>query len=275
MKCSRVSQTVAAICSCGALAAFAQDGGSAAAAAADSAVTVRVAKLTEIRQQKDKGSAPVSFGPCEPGLSVTLELSGPLVERATHWGMLELSGRDDQGRELQLATQRMFDDPTKEFIQFDRQQMYFGMDEAPKDKVLVELTLTLPARDAKAIALRGTAKLRAAEREQVEIAKLTPSQPISDPTLSAAGLTVGIGSIEDGMLELELEGDIERLLEVKLMARGEDIAEGYMRTGSPGGVSYTVMFSGELPADARLVLEVAKSQTDTNLPIELEKVELP
>ncbi len=246
-------------------------------------VETKVIKVTEVRQaepNKPKGEASMMSigGACSPGLKIKLELSGPAAGKATHYGLLKLAdGSDDRGTKI-LLTGGGYEDPTEGFVAIDREQMFFFLDKPPTDTIWIELGVTLPARDAKVVNLKGEMKLKISDRKTVTVADVAgKTGPIVDKLLDEAGFKCEIITAEGESLKFKLTGKPDRLLEFKVFnAAGESISQGHSSSGFGGATkTYDVMLGEPLGNGTKLELIVAVGEEIVDVPIEIRKLALP
>jgi hypothetical protein len=246
-------------------------------------VEIKVIKMTEVREAepgKTKGAANTMSigGNCPPGLKIKLELSGPAAGKATHYGLLKLAdGIDDRGTKI-LLTGGGYEDPTEEYVAIDREQMFFFLDKPPTDTLWIELAVTLPARDAKVVNLKGELKLKISDRKTVTVADVAgKTGPITDKLLDEAGVKCEITAAEGESLNFKVTGKPDRLLEFNVFnAAGESISQGYSSNQfDDAEKTYELMLGEPLRDGAKLELVVAVGEEIIDVPIEIRKLALP
>lgn len=248
-------------------------------------VRVQAVKITEVREadvskrkKKQDDIRTFNFSMCPSGLTVQLEISGRAAGRATHYGMLRLdTARDDHDRKMKLNEESTFNTPTEKFAEINRDMMFMGMQEKPKDKLLIDLKLTLPARDATALDLEGALQLKIADVKKITIKNVAERKgAIEHKALKSTGLTCEIGEITDTTLALTLTGQIDNVLAVGVEdGGGKSISAGYSRSTLGSTAKYELMLSNPAGEDARLVLEVEVGEEIVDVPFSFEKLPLP
>lgn len=269
----------------------------------DTPVSVEVLSIHEARyvdlmpKGKDKDESGFSFSSFgmdnENALTVTVELSGPSLSAATHFGKVSVSAAtDDQGKKLSLHEnfKAGLSDLRSEFAQLDRDMMYFGYQDKPTDRIKVELKLNPPARAAKKIiALSGTIMVRAGEPQDIIIDRITSKmgKQLNHAALSRAGLTVTVidpkkasGFFSTGeagkSITLQVAGESESLLELNLIdAAGENLNAGTMWSSAGSTTQYTLMVDETLPASAKLQLRVSVNNREIVVPFAFKDLILP
>lgn len=250
-------------------------------------VKVQALKIVETRvadfEKKSDDGFRFSFD--RPSTKLTLQIKGPTASGATHWGHLKLEGADDQKRPLKLSEdQPSFENPMEGFVQLDRDQMSFGMDEMPRDELRVEVALDSAPRDAKSLNLRGRFQLKVAETQDVVVDAKPSDSPVKNEALEKAGLTVTIKPHADAESDMpgfvfDVSGAMDKLLDVMLVnAAGEPIDNnGSQRMGSDEQMEYTLWFSADnpIPDDAKLKLVIAAKEEIFEASFELKDVQLP
>lgn len=246
-------------------------------------VEIKVIKVTEVREAEPGkttgGASTMSIGGnCPPGLKIKLELSGPAAGKATHYGLLKLSdGSDDRGTKI-LLTGGGYEDPTEGYVSIDRQHMFFFLDKPPTDTLWIEFNVTLPARDAKVVNLKGEMKLKTSDRKTVTVADVAgKTGPITDKLLDEAGFKCEIITAEGESLKFKLTGKPDRLLEFDVLnAAGKSIKQGHSSSGFGGATkTYDVMLGEPLGDGTKLELIVAVGEEIVDVPIEIRKLALP
>ena len=250
-------------------------------------VVVKVMEVTEIRQEKLIKPDDDMFmsGQCEPGLTLKLELSGAAAGQATHWGMVSLKeATDDSGKKLTVRTDT-FDNLTEEYSEINREMMFFGREEAGKDKLELELPLTLPARKAGALkAVTGELKLRVGKPAEVLVKdpQSLAGKELDDATLAKADLKIKVlgkdqfGTDAGSAVFLQVGGTRDALLDCALLdGSGEELMVGVMTMGGTNHDSVTIDASDKLPKGVVLRLTVAEGLTEQSVKLELRDVPLP
>ena len=244
-------------------------------------IATRVISIVEQRAKDLSGeNADFSF---MPGLRITLELSGPPVKKATHWGKLAIAKAvDDRG--IALALEREPSDDLEE-IQRPHRFSFEGEPAAkePEDRVRIELAFKESARAATAIEmLEGSLSVRVAEKKEVIVpapAKLV-GKTIEEKTLKAIGVSLAVVEFsQDGPTYMKLTAvdPEDRIGEMDIIdAKGKSYvsSRGSMRAGDQNAKKeFSIGGDDKLPPDARLKISVTTSRAD--IPVTLRLVDLP
>jgi hypothetical protein len=246
-------------------------------------IATRVISIVEQRA-KDLSGENVDF-PFMPGLRITLELSGPPVRKATHWGKLAIAKAvDDRG--VALALER---EPSDDLEEIQRPHRFSFEPEpaakGPEDRIRIELAFKESARAATAIkALEGSLCVRVVEKKEVIIsapAKLV-GKTIEDKTLKAVGVSLAVVEFsQDGPTYLKLTADDpeDKIGEMDITdAKGKSFvsSRGSMRDGDQNAKK-EISLGGDdkLPPDARIKISVATSRMDIPVTLRLENLPLP
>jgi len=237
-----------------------------------SKVAIRPYSITENRHA-DMNDDKTFTAP--PSLMLTLELQGDELAAVTHWYGLKVDqAKDDRGTDLTSNRSSSFaqsDTPQK----IDRKHMWFALDEAPEDRLKLELSLRVTPRVATQLeVVTGSVMLRSATMATVSVSDLT-AKSIRDEKLEAAGVTVEIKSASDSELKLDVRGNVEVLSGFKVLdGAGEGISNGSSSFSGNGQKQLTVYVDG-LPKDAKLQFQVVTSSDDRKVPFRVEGVKLP
>ncbi len=264
-------------------------------------VDVRVLSISENRfkdmkpKSSDDSGMQVfsSWGMDQNMLTISLELRGPSVAAATHFGKVALkSAGFDGDAPMTLAKDFKvgFTDPRTEFVQIDRESMNFGRPDASADQITVDLQFDLPPRKATRIeTLAGVIELRTGEARELTIDGVLAKagKTIEDGALKAAGIAVAVAdpkqkqagffmSGEPGKsVTLNVTGNADALLDVELIDdKGEPLYASKMT--STGDATIIVLEDdADLPPTTRLRLKVAVNQKSVPVAFELKGIELP
>jgi hypothetical protein len=172
------------------------------------------------------------------------------------------------------------------------------------EPVLISFVLKMPGPNAKQVdQIKGSVQVLAGgEQKDVEVTDVLKKvgTEVADPALKRAGLTVKLIKVEPNTdpppfeaardstkpdsqgeesfgetLTLEVTGPEESLLQVSLRAGGEDLNTGMSWSNDGEKSTYNIPTSNKIPADARLVLQVAVDQKPVTVPFEFKSVPLP
>lgn len=241
-------------------------------------IAVRVISIVENRAS-DLSGENIDF-PFTPGLSVALELSGPPIPKATHWGKLAVEKAvDDRGAALELQ-QEPFDE-LQEIMRMPR--FFVETEKKLDDRIRIELAFKASARAATAIkALEGSFSVRVAEKKDVLVAApgTLVGKAVEDRTLKAAGVSLEVVEFTpDGpeYMKLSAQDTENAIAELDIVdAQGESLvsSRGSMRIGDENAKKELSLGGNDkLPADARLKITVITSRAD--LPVALRFADLP
>jgi hypothetical protein len=207
-----------------------------------------------------------------------LEVQGEDVARASHYGMLEIqAAADDKGGPLKLNEDALgFHDPRKEFVEIDRDQMFFGEDNPPKDIIRIEIPLESPARSASAVSVRGKLQLKKVETVDV----LVPATPgeVKHEQLEKLGVKVTIIKPEpDGGFVYEAAGKLDALHQAQVVdAQGKPLETGGSSSFSDGETLHReISLEKPLPPDAKLKLSLVVKAENVPVTFELKDLKLP
>lgn len=258
-------------------------------------VQVRLKSVTELRRvdlHKEKtDDSGFMFNNEEPHLTLSLQLKGPAAAEATHWGKLKIkTAKDDQGNTLKLrASEFSMNDPVKDFVEIDRERMFFGRDDIPDDLLEIDLTMAPSKRAAGKIAeIEGELQLRIGQREvvTVEDIKSHEGKTLDDATLEQAGVEVEIKEPDMGGF-FSLDNPANGIV---VAVRGKPAAVLSLTLQTPGGEEINVMqmtmnnqkermflleADQALPKGAQLEITVATEQKDVKVPLKLKDIPLP
>jgi hypothetical protein len=226
-------------------------------------IAARVINIVEQRA-KDLSGENVDFS-FMPGLRITLELSGPPVKKATHWGKLAIAKAvDDRG--IALALER---EPSDDLEEIQRPHRFsFENEPAPKepeDRVRIELAFKESARAATAI--------------KPAPGKLV-GKTIEEKTLKAIGMSLAVVEFsQDGPTYMKLAAvdPEDKIGEMDIIdAKGKSYvsSRGSMRAGDQNAKKeFSIGGDDKLPPDARLKISVTTSRAD--IPVTFRLVDLP
>ena len=266
------------------------------------------AKIT-VERITDSRYSPADFGTSQ--LTVGLDIEAPAVAAARAIRGDVTSAKDDTGRQLSQTEKRdkwrelsVKSGPNK-----TRATVFLNADSPTRAartlrEVKGRVELYLPERDAKSIvtvaeigqqagqtlddATLQTAELKITFLDKAQIERLQTElvEPIDDPKIRPAlqlfarglGRAMAAEIIKDGQPNpktpvLRIEDPQRRLVEIAFeTAQGEPLED----TGSIGFKNNRVyQFDQPLPADARLKIYVATSQSVVAVPFELKEIALP
>ena len=232
---------------------------------------------------------PGVFAPDGKYQTVTLKLTGPQARMATAYGHLQITdATDDKGTKLKLVESlSSTGDDAKQFVHLDRNQMFFGQFNAPKDAIEVHMFLSGPAANAQKLTkLAGSLKLMTGgQQKKISISGLPGKlgQTIDDPGLTEAGLTVQLGK-ELGKdpfggsgktLVVTVKGNTNQLIEIDLVEPSGRSATASTSRGQ-SGTELVIELGTSKPLDnLRLLMTVAAGQKEADVPFEFTDAALP
>ncbi len=264
--------------------------------------SIKPLSIKEIRykdlspQKKPEGNSFFFDSSKTPGLTLTVELSGDTVARATKYGFVTInSAKDDTGKELKKAPKgRSFRDNTTSFVEINRKMMYWRMNEreAPKDRIKVDLRLDLPSRSAKNITLvDGFLKLQTGQPVKVvtDDVRTKVGKTLQDPRLEKCGVQVKIISSKGGSgmfdfgpddpskaVGVQVSGKLDAIQELRLVdSSGDRLNTGSMSMGSDTSKTYFLESEDSLPQNTKLVITVVEGQEEVKIPFKFQDIPLP
>ena len=255
------------------------DGSAASAAkpAVDAQVNVRVLKVVVVREVDVPSSRPQpvdlnEIHPCGAGMTLLLELTGTAAANAVQYGHLHISrASDDRGTRISADVHE------EDMTRINRTTMFFGVTDAPKDGIWIQLPLSLPSRDAKSLSIAGTLDLTAAKRSAIVIAGIRDkSGAVKCPELEKCGLSCNIAHESGGVLVAHFEGDATQIVDVELVTGTGDA--GHPATTYGRFTTYaTYAFSPPQAAanDWSLRVELATGKEGVHVAFRLVDVPLP
>lgn len=271
-------------------------------------MTVSETRSRELREQRQ----PVYSG--MPELTLLLEISGPGVDTATHFGKVQFdTAVDDAGTDLKPTEEEFSHQP--EFREVHRPFPLQGLADLaelppevraaleaagvplpgaqgkPPNSVTVPLELKISAREAKTIKhLKGQLQLLAGgEKRTIQVNDLAAKQgkPVEDPALKEAGVTVRLPSPDDeaarfGMpagvegMTLAVRGNATAVTDARIVdADGEPVGMGWAGFEHEGETLRGFHLSRPLEPTDRLELDVVVGQETITVPFDLRDVPLP
>ncbi len=244
------------------------------AAARATNVELRPLRITEVRHvalqnREGPGIQPAVEAPA--GLHLRLECVGRPVTRASEIGFVQLAGRDDRGRTIELLPDSPA--PRDGFQRLDRRQMFWP-NRAPANRIWVDLLLASPARDATTLDLEGSFQLQLINKKRVPVRELKAG-PVEHPDLVAAGLTAELTRVGDTYVMLRLTGETERFDEANIFNNArQEIGLNSVRTNDPDALLITYELQGStVGGSMQLTVEVPAAAV--TIPVELKKIRLP
>ncbi|MEW6252502.1 MAG: hypothetical protein AB1716_17840 [Planctomycetota bacterium] len=242
---------------------------------------VTVLEIFDVRHARLKEQAE-SAGPRfmsdRPGLRLVLEIQGEAVARASHYGMLEVAAATtDKGGKLKLNDEALgFHDPREEFVEIDRQQMFFGDDDAPKDLIRIELPFVPPPRAAATLSVRGKVQLKQVTTVDVTV----PAKPgaVKDAQLEKLGVKIKIVKSDDeNGFAYEVSGKLDALHSAQVLdAQGEPLETSGSSSMSDGETAHReIMLQKALPDDAKLKLALVVKAENVPVSFDLKDLKLP
>ncbi len=248
-------------------------------------VQVRLIELTEVRQvtydQPQNDQQVVVTSNCVPGLTLEIELVGAPAGTATEYGLLKLDRAvDDQGRALRFRSAGFVNDPREDFEPINREMMFFGRKEEGRDKLLLNLNLELPPRDAKQIReLTGQLTLRTVTTQAVLIDNVRnmTGQAVTNDRLKTAGVTVTVlDSHNPNSIKIEVRGQTEAIAGVSLVDnKGTRLNESSWSMGSGDRVVHELHGGKTLPATTKLQLDLVTNRNDVPVRFSFQNLDLP
>lgn len=269
------------------------------------AVVVTPVQVTETRQKDLLPDQGVRMGP-STGLTVTIRLDGPEVKNATQYGKVKITtATDDAGTNLQAQGNNSFMGLGSDQFQPFRQtgtMMDFGKPApaAPASNHDVELSVGLPARSAKKIAvLRGELQVLAGTGQAKAVLVKNPQtmagKALTDPVLKQAGVTVKVldkkaaaangmpadmpmmGNMGNGpSVSVEISGNPNAIESMDVVdAGGQSVANGSFDMTTDNVMTKTIQLSKPLSPAMTLKLGVSVGQKAITVPFELKDIDLP
>ncbi len=243
--------------------------------------TVTALEIVEVRRallKPQAGAERQHFGFDRPGLKLVLEVQGPDVAQASHYGMLELdAAADDKGGKLKLNEDALgFDDIRKEFVEIDRGHMFMGEENPPQDLIRVELPFQPPARAASTISLRGKLQLKRVQTVDV-LVPVTPGE-VKNEQLEKLGVKFKIVKPEDERgFAYEVSGKLDALHEVSIIdAQGKALkTTGRSSFGSDEEQQCEITLEQAVPADGKAKLSLVVKSENVPVAIDLKDLKLP
>jgi hypothetical protein len=236
-------------------------------------VDVRRGWLKPKAEERESG-----YSPERTGMKLVLEVQGADVAHASHFGMLELaSATDDKGGQLKLNEDALgFHDLRTEFVEIDRDQMFFGDDKAPKDLIRIELPFESPARAASAISVRG--KLQLKKVATVDVVVPATLGDVRNDQLDKLGVKVTIVKPDDDeTFAYVVSGKLEAIHEAQLLsAQGQPVQTSGSSYMSDGETSHrSISLVKPLGTDAKLKLSLVTKAENVPVTFELKDLKLP
>ena len=241
---------------------------------------VTALEIFDVRHSRlsSKPKSGLRFSSEQPGLKLVVEVQGADVARASHFGMLEVAAAaDDKDHPLKLNEDALgFHDPRKEMVEIDREQMFFGEEDAPKDAIRIEIPFESPARPATAISVRGKLQLKRIDTVDVVVAA-TPGD-VTHEQLEKLGVKLKIIKPEEGNdFIYEVTGKLDALHDAELVdAQGKAIESNGRSSMSDGEtLRREISLEKPTPADAKLKLSLVVKAENLAVPFDLKDLKLP
>ncbi len=259
---------------------------------------VRVVGIGEVRYvDLDPGKSDNGFGAFswdatkQPGLTLSLRLTGEAAERATHYGFIEVSSaKTDQGEELKLVkgSNFSFSDPHKEFVLIDRNMMFMGMSDKPEDELAIDLKFSVPSRVTKRIEyLDGSLKLLTGEKQDVVFKRIQSKtgQVLTNPILEQAGVSIKINEPGQAMLSsgnhdreinLQLSGKVENILGIEVVdSHGVSMVSSSMSSTFGGSTTRVIETTERIGPGSRLKVQVVINTETVLVPLKIRALAMP
>jgi len=262
---------------------------SSVAPAADAKVTVRAVAVSESRGKalvEEEAKNGVS-GPAQiTTLRVTLELAGDAIPGATQYGGLTFKATDDKGNVIK-PLENPFAPKGKTFAALDRTLMWLGRDDAPTDRIRLDLQMEASRREASKIAtLDGSVKLLTGTPVDVLVTEpeKTVNKQLTNHELVAAGLKVTLttfnakGGVVGSYVKAKVSGKLEAMGKIDVVdASGKSLSQGSgISHGFAGGPStYEVFGDAPLPAGAKVKIMILSDVKEIEVPFQLKDIVLP
>lgn len=228
-----------------------------------------------------------SFGPDgkqEPqALELVIEAKGEAAANALSFGVLKLKKCKTDKADLKPKKEEFsFRDITKKFIKVRRSDNDF-FNEHPKDGVRVKLKFNHPKQTiAKFTVVKGKFKIKTGgQRKTVEIddvrQKLDRNLP--NPKLKALGVKAK-PTLANGSLGITLQGELDAVINVRLLDDEGNAPEGLVGTSTGGGgglFSYDFQFEDDdsIPEKLTLKIDLVEGLEELTIPFNLQDVEIP
>ena len=216
----------------------------------------------------------------DAGLTIELLLRGFPIESATHWGHVTLAAKDEHGKSL--AYKPGFYDEDTQYVQLNREQMWFFRNDAPRNEISVEVKLDPPSRTARTIKLKGELKIKNSQTTDVVVNDLAgmTGKDIDSPILKSAGASIRVmkhnPQDSSAYLQLQITDPHKTIIETNLInANGEKVNVGRSWFGMGHITTLTLSSFEPIPPNARLNISVETEKTETTVPIMLKDVPLP
>lgn len=243
--------------------------------------TVTAAEIIDVRRVRLKPQSPAEeprFSLDRPSMKLTIEIQGPEVSRASHFGMLELeSAADNKGNKLKLDESSLgFNDFRKEFVAFDRNHMFFGQENPPKDLVRIELTFEPAVREASSISVRGKFQLKHVETIDILVAAAVGD--IKHEQLDKLGLKLKIiKPSRPNDISYEASGKLAALHDVQLIdADGQPVENNGVASMSDSlTLQRDIYLSNPPPPGAKLKVSLVTKAEDAPVAFDLKDLKLP
>jgi hypothetical protein len=211
-------------------------------------------------------------------MKLIIEVQGEDVAHASHYGLLELAGAsDDKNTPLKLNEDALgFHDLRKEFVEIDRDQMFFGEDNPPKDTIRIELPFDTPARSVLTVSVRGKLQLKKIQTVDVQV-PTTPGE-VKDEQLAKAGVKLTIVKPEEeNEFAYEVSGKLDNLFETQVIdGQGKPVETmGRSRFGGDESMHCNINLTKPCPRDAKLKLTLVTKAENVPVTFDLKDLKLP
>ncbi|MFW6114151.1 MAG: WD40 repeat domain-containing protein [bacterium] len=231
----------------------------------------------------------------QESLYATLHLTGQAAADTTHYGFLKLTKcQRNNGESLkQLESSFSMNDPSEQFVEIDRDMMFAGEFNAPKNQLRLHVVLEKPPAGASQLkAIEGYLDLLASnEQKQITLKKVSgkAGQKLANPVLQEAGLEIRVlkptnertrlfSENPEQSLSLEIDGQRTALLDFQLQDQNGKTIEtqtAWSEGSSDEPAYYSLQAEQKLPATTALQLTAAVDQKRLRVPFRFENVSLP
>ena len=212
-----------------------------------------------------------------------LLVEGQPVENATHWGAIDITTAVDEHGNSLASQEQAGRHKLIEFEELNREHMWFFEDVRPKDKIKVDIPLSVTPRSSKTLAvLEGSLQIRRMQTKPIVITDLAMfvGKTVDDNELSALGISVKLLEYTpknpSQYIKFQVTDPKELVQDTALVdARGKTLSQSH----SSFGFNHvrTIQLGGVKPmsSDPRLKLVVKTGQQDIEVPFSLKDLPLP
>jgi hypothetical protein len=215
-----------------------------------------------------------------PGVtSVTIELTGRPMRRATRYSRIRFDAFDENGK---VIRQYPHPDEAGRPPGATDWRRFCGYD-PPKDRVMLDLDMDSPdRRTTKISSLRGSVTFLVGQLEDLDVRDFARKvgQPIERRELQEAGLSVTLEGLDPaGSAQVDISGRGELVERVEFVdAAGVPLSPfrgSYFSTYSDSPTRRFLRWAGPLPPGASLRITLLKRPSELIVPISLRDIPLP